>query len=104
MEEQETGGKQILESINRLKDITYSVKKGSDHMEESGKTLVRETDGFIKTSKETVEGMNEILKGVNMINISISHVNEMSLENNRNFESLQQETEKFSITAENEKQ
>jgi methyl-accepting chemotaxis protein len=104
MEEQETGGKQILESINRLKDITYSVKKGSDHMAESGMTLVRETDGFIKTSKETVKGMNEILKGVNQINISINHVNEMSLENNRNFESLQQETEKFSVTAGNEKQ
>jgi hypothetical protein len=42
--------------------------------------------------------MNEVLKGVNQINISISHVNEMSLENNRNFESLQQETEKFSVT------
>jgi hypothetical protein len=47
--------------------------------------------------------MNEILKGVNQINISISHVNEMSLENNRNFESLKQETEKFSVTAGNEK-
>jgi methyl-accepting chemotaxis protein len=103
MKEQEIDGKQILESINRLRDITSSVKIGSDHMEDSGKTLVRETDGFIKTSKETVEGMNEILKGVNQINISISHVNEMSLENNRNFESLKQETEKFSITAGDEK-
>ncbi|MDR2942537.1 MAG: methyl-accepting chemotaxis protein, partial [Treponema sp.] len=31
MEEQETGGKQILESIGRLRDITSSVKKGSDN-------------------------------------------------------------------------
>jgi methyl-accepting chemotaxis protein len=99
MEEQEVGGRQILESISRLRDITSSVKKGSDHMAESGKTLVRETDGFIKTSKETVEGMNEILKGVNQINVSVTHVNEMSLENNRNFESLKQETEKFNVSA-----
>jgi methyl-accepting chemotaxis protein len=97
MEEQESGGKQILESISRLRDITASVKKGSDHMAESGKTLVRETDGFIKTSQEAVEGMNEVLKGVNQINISINHINEISLENNSNFESLKQETEKFNV-------
>jgi methyl-accepting chemotaxis protein len=103
MEEQEVGGQQILESIGRLRDITASVKKGSDDMEVSGKTLVQETDGFIKTSKETVEGMNEILKGINQINASISHVNEMSLENNNNFESLKDETQKFNVTAGNEK-
>jgi len=95
MEEQEAGGKQILESISKLRDITSSVKKGSDNMAESGETLIKGTDGFIKTSKETVEGMNEILKGINQINVSVTHVNEMSLENNRNFESLKQETEKF---------
>jgi methyl-accepting chemotaxis protein len=104
MEEQESGGKKILESIGRLRDITFSVKKGSDNMEESGGTLVKETDEFIKTSKETVEGMNEILKGINQINVSVNHVNEMSMENNKNFESLKQETEKFNVTVGDEKQ
>jgi len=95
MEEQETGGKQILESISRLRDITHSVKKGSDDMEESGKTLVKETDEFIKTSQEAVGGMSEILKGVNQIYVAVNHVNDMSVENNRNFEALKQETERF---------
>jgi len=95
MEEQEIGGKQILESIGKLRDITSSVKKGSDDMAASGETLIHDTEGFIKTSKETVEGMNDILKGINQINVSVSQVNEMSLENNRNFELLKQETEKF---------
>jgi len=104
MEEQETGGKQILESISRLREITSSVKKGSDDMAESGKTLVKETDEFIKTSQEAVKGMNEILTGVNQIKTSINHVNDMSLENNRNFESLKQETYKFKDTAGNERQ
>jgi methyl-accepting chemotaxis protein/CheY-like chemotaxis protein len=104
MEEQETGGKQILESIGRLRDITSSVKKGSDNMAESGETLVRDTDEFIKTSKETVEGMNEILTGIHQINISVDHVNDMSLENNRNFDALKLETEKFRDAAGNEKQ
>jgi len=102
MEEQEIGGKQILDSINRLRDITSSVKKGSDDMDESGRTLVRDTDDFIKTSEETVDGMNEILKGINQINDSIVHVNDMSTENNRNFESLKRETNKFKDTVGNE--
>jgi len=103
MEEQETGGKQILESISRLRDITSSVKKGSDDMAESGKTLVKETDEFIKISQKAVDGMNEILKGVNQIKVSINHVNDMSQENNKNFESLKQETQKFNVTAGDEK-
>ncbi|MDR0456036.1 MAG: methyl-accepting chemotaxis protein [Treponema sp.] len=104
MEEQEIGGRQILESISRLRDITASVKRGSDNMAESGETLVKDTDEFIKTSQETVEGMNEILVGVNQINISVNHVNDMSVENNRNFNDLKQETEKFNDTVDNEKQ
>jgi len=104
MEEQETGGKQILESISRLKDITTSVKKGSNDMAKSGETLVKETDEFIKTSREAVVGMNSILTDVNQIKVSVNRVNDMSLENNRNFESLKQETEKFKDAIGNEKQ
>jgi methyl-accepting chemotaxis protein len=103
MEEQEAGGKQILESISRLRDLTSSVRKGADSMEESGKTLVKDTDEFIKTSQETVEGMNDILKGIHQINDSVSRVDEMSHENDKNFESLKQETQKFKDTLGNEK-
>jgi CheY-like chemotaxis protein len=104
MEEQEIGGQQILESIGRLRDITASVKKGSLNMAESGEALVRDTDDFIKTSKETVEGMGQILLGVNQINAAVTLVNEMSLENNRNFDALKLETAKFNDTVGNEKQ
>ncbi|MDR0476108.1 MAG: methyl-accepting chemotaxis protein [Treponema sp.] len=54
MEEQEIGGKQILESISRLRDITHSVRKGSEDMAQSGEALVMETDEFLKTSQEAV--------------------------------------------------
>jgi len=104
MEEQETGGKQILESISRLRDITASVKNGSDNMAESGETLVKETNAFIETSQKTVTGMNEILKGIHQINASVSSVDEMSHENDRNFESLKRETQKFKDNIGDEKQ
>jgi methyl-accepting chemotaxis protein/CheY-like chemotaxis protein len=104
MEEQQEGGKQILESISLLRDITTSVKTGSENMAESGETLVHETEGFIQTSKETVDGMNEILKGIHQINDSVSQVDEMSHENDQNFKSLKQETEKFKDSVGDEKQ
>jgi len=43
--------------------------------------------------------MNEILNSINQINVSVNHVNEMSKENNRDFDALKQETEKFNDTA-----
>jgi CheY-like chemotaxis protein len=69
----------------------------------SGETLVKETDEFIKTSQEAVEGMNEILVGISQIKVSVNHVNDMSHENNQNFEALKQETQKFNDTVGNEK-
>ena len=104
MEEQEAGGKQILESVGRLKDITSSVKKGTENMSKSGVELVKETHSFIKISNQVVDGMNKIVNGaVNQIQIAVKHVDEMSTENNRNFEELKQETEKFKISTGNEK-
>jgi CheY-like chemotaxis protein len=73
-------------------------------MAKSGETLVRDTDEFIKTSQEAVEGMNEILSGINQIKASVNHVNDISLENNHNFDALKQEAEKFQDASDSEKQ
>jgi len=63
MEEQATGGQQILSSVSRLKEITVSVKAGSDDMSQSGNNLVRETDSFIQLSSDALAGMNKIIDG-----------------------------------------
>ena len=99
MEEQEVGGKQILDAIGRLKEITVSVQKGSEGMSKSGGDLVRETDEFINISHEAMDGMNDIVNGaLKEIKTAVSHVTEMSEENNKNFEGLKLETEKFKTT------
>ena len=105
MEEQEAGGKQILDAIGRLKEITVSVQKGSDDMSKSGSDLLRETDEFIRISNEAMNGMNEIVNGaMKEIKTAVTHVTEMSDENNRNFEDLKSETTKFKTTTGDEKQ
>jgi CheY-like chemotaxis protein len=104
MEEQDAGGRQILESVARLREITITVKKGSDDMSHSGDDLIRETDDFIKLSNDAIKGMNEIVNGaLKEIKEAVGHVKEMSEENNKNFEGLKNETEKFKVTTGKEK-
>jgi methyl-accepting chemotaxis protein len=104
MEEQEVGGQQILHAIARLKEITVSVQKGSDDMSRSGDDLVKETDEFIKISNEALNGMTDIVNGaIKEIKTAVDHVNEVSVENNRNFEELRSETNKFRVSTGNEK-
>jgi CheY-like chemotaxis protein len=104
MEEQEVGGRQILDSIGRLKEINASVKKGSEGMLESGNLLTRQTNDLIKISNAAVIGMNNIVDGaMREIKIAVGNVDEMSMANNRNFEELKVESEKFKIDTGDEK-
>jgi len=104
MEEQEIGGRQILDSMNRLKEISVSVKKGASDMLESGHNLNKSTDDFIEISNETMKGMNEIVNGAMIeIKTAVTHVDEMSAENNRNFDELKAESRKFKVNVGDEK-
>jgi len=104
MEEQEAGGKQILDAIARLREITVSVQNGSEDMSRSGDDLVKETDDFIKVSNEAISGMTDIVNvALTEIKTAVTHVSEMSVENNRNFEELKNETVKFKVTTGEEK-
>jgi CheY-like chemotaxis protein len=99
MEEQEAGGTQILEAVNRLKDVTLSVKDGTENMSEAGRRVIKETGEFISVSDQVVDGMNDIISGtMNHIREAVAHVNEMSKENNINFEDLKNETAKFKVS------
>ncbi len=98
MEEQEVGGKQILESINRLKEISITVKDSAGEMHKSGDHLNRQTKDFIKISNESMTGMNDIVNGaMKEIKSAVTIVDEMSAENNKNFEDLKTESTKFKV-------
>jgi methyl-accepting chemotaxis protein/CheY-like chemotaxis protein len=104
MEEQETGGRQILESIERLKELSVTVKKGAEDMLKSGDHLNRQTTDLIKSSNEVVTGMNDIVNGaMREIKAAVSLVDEMSAENSRNFDELKVESSKFKVESGNEK-
>jgi len=105
MEEQEAGGKQILDAIGRLKEITVSVQNGSDDMSRSGDDLIKETDEYIRISNEAMSGMTDVVNvALTEIKTAVTHVTEMSTENNRNFDELRTETNKFKVSTGEEKQ
>jgi CheY-like chemotaxis protein len=98
MEEQEVGGRQILESVAHLKGINASVKKGAGEMLESGNHLIRQTDDFLKISNASVSGINEIVDGaMREIKTAVDLVEEISVDNSRNFDDLKAESGKFKV-------
>jgi CheY-like chemotaxis protein len=100
MEAQEVGGQQLLKSIARLKELSISVEKGSGDMTATSSHLINQTNELIKNSNDTINGMNEMLNGaMHQIQTAVTHVDEMSTENSRNFEDLKKETDKFKIAA-----
>jgi CheY-like chemotaxis protein len=80
------------------------VKKGAADMAASGDNLNRQTNEFINISKESMTGMNDIVNGaMREIQKAVGHVDEMSAENNKNFEELKTESNKFKVDSGNEK-
>jgi methyl-accepting chemotaxis protein len=104
MEEQEVGGRQILDSMSRLKEINVTVKKGAEDMLASGDHLNKQTSDLIRSSNEVVTGMNDIVNGaMKEIKAAVNLVDEMSAENTRNFEELKGEASKFKVETGDEK-
>jgi len=73
-------------------------------MMESGDRLNKQTSDFIQISKESVNGMNEIVNGaMKEIKVAVTHVDEMSAENSKNFDELKTESQKFKVESDSEK-
>jgi len=86
MEEQEIGGRQILDSMGRLKEISVTVKESVDVMLEAGDNLTRQTSDFIKVSNESMNSMNDIVNGaMKEIKSAIMIADEMNAGNSGSF-------------------
>ena len=100
MEEEEQGGKQILKSIGRLKEISVSVNKGTEGVSGSMDELMNRASEFMNLSGKMIGDMNEVIsEAMGEIRTAVKHVNKMSEENNKNFTGLKDETEKFKFAS-----
>ncbi|MCL2293261.1 MAG: methyl-accepting chemotaxis protein [Spirochaetes bacterium] len=88
MEEQGHGSKQVLEAIDKLKDITIQVKNGSLEMLEGSKEVIVESKNLEKTTLDISEKMNDIALGADHINDTIQLVSRLSTRNKESINSL----------------
>jgi methyl-accepting chemotaxis protein len=97
MEEQGVGSKEILESIEKLNDITRRVKEGSEEMLAESQTVIAEGMKLMTASEEISGGMNEMAIGADQINLAVNKVNEISNANKDHINTLVEEVSKFKV-------
>ncbi|GHV92201.1 hypothetical protein AGMMS50268_27040 [Spirochaetia bacterium] len=97
MEEQENGSRNILEAVTKLNELTTLVRKGSEEMTAEGQGVMRQSKDLESIAAEMANGMEEMAKGADQINIAVVRVNEISGENKTNIDTLNGEVSKFKV-------
>jgi methyl-accepting chemotaxis protein len=97
MEEQGSGSQQILEAIGKLHEATQMVKGGSEEMLEGSKQVIHESKSLEMAIHEVTNGMNEMASGASQINLAVSQVNDISLQNKQSIDVLVKEVSKFKV-------
>ncbi|MDR1252041.1 MAG: methyl-accepting chemotaxis protein [Treponema sp.] len=97
MEEQETGGKNILEAISRLNEVTGEVYRASEDMTVECREILRQSDSLEGLTRKIDDEINEISIGSDQINSTIIHINEISEKNKVNISALVEEMAKFKV-------
>ena len=97
MEEQNTGSKQILESIGLLLDITRQVKEGSAEMLQGSHQVIKEGKSLTAATQQITGDINEIASGADYINSTVARVHSISDYNKEHIGALSKEVEQFKI-------
>jgi methyl-accepting chemotaxis protein len=97
MEEQETGGKSILEAVSRLNEVTGEVCRASEDMAAECREVLRQSDSLEGLTRKIDDEINEISIGSDQINNTVIHINEISEKNKVDISALVEEMEKFKV-------
>jgi len=97
MEKQETGGKEILNSIEKLNELTGLVKKGSEEMFSEGTEITKKSRQLETITHGIENEMNEITNSADKILLAINDVNGISVDNQHVSNELSKEVSKFKV-------
>jgi methyl-accepting chemotaxis protein len=98
MDEQSAGSKQILESLERLNEITLMVKTGAGEMQQESREVIQEGKNLETAAKEIAVGVKEIASRTDHVNSSVEHLREIGGKNRNNIETLGKAISQFSIS------
>jgi methyl-accepting chemotaxis protein len=97
MEEQGVGSQQILEAVSRLTEISGQVKLESEAMSTGSGEVLNTSKTLEAITEELSNGMKEMDVGADQINIAVTRVNEISVDNKNDIDELIDEVNKFKI-------
>jgi len=97
MKEQGIGGKQTLDGVSHMVNITRQVEAGSQEMSAGAKEVIRESSNLEKMTEEIALGMNEMATGVQQVNEAVNHVNAISGKNREGIDVLMREVSRFKV-------
>jgi methyl-accepting chemotaxis protein len=97
MEEQNTGSRQILESIGQLNDITGLVKNAAAEMLTGAQQIITEGVNLESVTEEISGGISEMNIGAGEINSAVKDVNESSRRNKDSIDNLVFAVSRFKV-------
>ena len=97
MEEQQQGSKQILEAIGNLNEITREVKNEAGEMRDGSREVIQEGKNLEIITQEITGGMNEMATGADQINIAVTNVNDLTVQNHDKIDVLMKEVARFKV-------
>jgi methyl-accepting chemotaxis protein len=97
MEEQETGGKNILDAVSRLNEVTGEVRRASEDMTAECREILRQSDNLEGLTRRIDEEIHEISTGSDQINDTVIHINGISEKNKADINTLVEEMAKFKV-------
>jgi methyl-accepting chemotaxis protein len=98
MEEQETGGNNILDAISRLNEVTGEVYRASEDMAAECREILRQSGNLEDLTRKIDEEIHEISTASDQINSTVSHINGISEKNKANINTLVEEVAKFKVS------
>ena len=100
MDEQASGGQQVLEAIHQINSITGEVKDGAATMQQGGEEILVEIEKLTSVTAQINNGIKEITTGVQDINNTMQDINSRTQENHESIVKVTSELSKFKVSKE----
>jgi methyl-accepting chemotaxis protein len=97
MEEQRTGGKQVLEALVRLRDISGEITRGSREMASGNASVLAQVERLKDVNRTVVANIEEIRMGTTEINTAVVETTELATRNSTHIAEVESATDKFLI-------
>ena len=97
MNEQASGGGQVLAAIKKLNDISEIVKSGSSEMLLASKEVSNEMSKLSDATHEINSNMDQLLSGTSQIGASVNEIREITQANDHSVQKLNEATKNFKV-------